>query len=99
MAVDGTWKVVVQSPMGAQEGTLSLKSQGATLSGTQTGGSGSMEVQNGRVDGNKASWTAEMKQPFPMKLEFSVTVSGDEMKGEVKAGNFGSSPLTGKRVG
>jgi hypothetical protein len=99
MAVDGTWKITVNSPMGAQEGTLTLKTQGAALTGTQTGGAGSMDVQNGKVDGDKLTWTADMTQPFQMKLEFSVTVSGDDMTGEVKAGSFGASPLTGKRIG
>lgn len=98
MAVDGTWKVVVKSPMGAQEGTLTLKSAGNALSGDLKDAGSSIAVEDGKVDGNKASWSGQMKQPFPMKLEFSVTVSGDEMTGEVKAGSFGSSPLTGKRV-
>ena len=98
MAVDGTWKVVVQSPMGAQEGTLTLKADGGSLTGTQSSANGSMAVENGKADGDKLSWTAQMKQPFPMKLEFSATISGDDMKGEVKLGSFGSAPLTGKRV-
>jgi hypothetical protein len=33
-----------------------------------------------------------------MTLEFTVTVSGDSMNGSVKAGAFGSSPLTGVRA-
>lgn len=98
MAVDGTWKVVIKSPMGAQEGTLTLKTEGGAVSGSLKDASSSIEVQNGKADGDKASWSGEMKQPFPMKLEFSVAVSGDDMTGEVKAGSFGSSPLTGKRV-
>jgi hypothetical protein len=36
--------------------------------------------------------------PIPMTLEFTVTVSGDAMTGSVKAGAFGSSPLTGVRA-
>ena len=98
MAVDGTWKVVVQSPMGAQEGTLTLKAEGAALTGTQSGAGGTAAIENGKADGDRLSWTAQMKQPFPMKLEFAVTVSGDDMKGEVKLGSFGTAPLSGKRV-
>ena len=98
MAVDGTWKITVNSPIGAQEATLSLKTQGTTLTGTQKATSGSQAIENGKVDGNKLTWTGEITQPFAMKLEFSVTVNGDEMTGEVRAGNFGTSPLTGKRI-
>ena len=39
-----------------------------------------------------------MTQPFPITLEFTVTVSGDNMEGSVKAGAFGSSPLKGVRA-
>jgi hypothetical protein len=98
MAVDGTWKVVIQSPMGAQEGTLALTAQGGTLSGTLKGPGTSMEIENGKVNGDKASWSGKVKQPFPMNLEFAVTVSGDEMKGEVTAAGLGAAPLTGKRA-
>jgi hypothetical protein len=98
MAVDGTWQITVDTPMGKQEGKLLLKTQGTTLTGTQEGQGGSMSIDNGKVDGNTLTWTSEMTQPFAIKLEFTVTVNGDEMSGGVKAGDFGTSPLTGKRV-
>jgi len=97
MALDGTWKITVNTPMGVQEGTLTLKTEGTKLTGTQNGPNGSMAIQNGKVDGNKLTWTADMTQPMPLKLEFSVTVAGDQMTGEVKAGAFGASPLSGTR--
>ena len=98
MAVDGTWQITVDTPMGKQEGKLVLKTQGTTLTGTQEGQNGSMPLDGGKVSGNKLTWTSEMTQPFAMKLEFEVTVNGDQMSGGVKAGNFGTSPLTGKRI-
>jgi hypothetical protein len=97
MALDGTWKITVNTPMGAQEGKLILKTNGASLTGSQSGPNGSMVLQNGKIDGNKATWTADMTEPMPLKLEFSVTVTGDQMSGEVKAGDFGASPLNGTR--
>ena len=97
MALDGTWKITVNTPMGVQEGKLTLRTDGTTLTGSQSGANGTMAIQNGKVSGNKLTWTADMTQPMAMKLEFAVTVTGDQMSGEVKAGSFGSSPLTGKR--
>ncbi|MFZ1989312.1 MAG: hypothetical protein WAW96_06015 [Alphaproteobacteria bacterium] len=98
MAVDGTWKIVVQSPMGAQEAMLTLKADGGSLTGIQKSSSTSMDIQDGKVSGDKLTWKGKITQPFPMNLEFAVTVTGDEMKGEVTAAGLGSSPLTGKRV-
>ena len=35
---------------------------------------------------------------MPMTLEFTATVDGDKMNGNVKLGMFGNAPLTGERV-
>ncbi|MGA2953393.1 MAG: hypothetical protein ABSD80_14285, partial [Caulobacteraceae bacterium] len=53
---------------------------------------------SGTVDGDTLTWSASITMPIPMTLEFTVTVSGDAMTGSVKAGAFGSSPLTGVRA-
>ena len=35
MAVDGNWNLTMSTPMGERNATLSLKSSGGTLTGTQ----------------------------------------------------------------
>jgi len=97
MSADGAWKTTVNSPVGVQEATLTVKTSGATFTGQMVGGTGTQDI-TGTVDGDKLSWTSQMTQPFPITLEFSVTVSGDSMEGAVKAGSFGSSPLKGVRA-
>jgi hypothetical protein len=96
MSVDGTWKTTVRSPMGVQEATLTIRSDGSNFTGQMVGRMGTQEI-NGKVDGEKLFWTTQMTQPFPITLEFNVTVNGDDMEGSVKAGSFGSSPLKGVR--
>jgi len=99
MAVDGTWKLVVNTPMGAQESTLVISSSGSTLMGTQNAGAGDgRPIEEGTVDGNDISWKASITKPMPMTLEFSATVEGDKMTGNVKLGMFGNAPLSGERV-
>lgn len=97
MAVDGTWNVTVNSPMGAQKSTITLKNDGGVLSGTAAGAQGSMDIAGGKADGNNVSWSAAVTTPFPMTLEFTGTVDGDTLNGNVKAGSFGSFPFTGTR--
>lgn len=98
MAVDGTWKLVVNTPMGAQESTLVITSSGATLTGTQSAGSGEgRPIDEGTVDGNDITWKASITKPMPMTLEFSGTVEGDNISGSVKLGMFGSAPFSGTR--
>lgn len=98
MAVDGTWNVSVQSPMGEQKATLTLKNDGGALSGTAKAAAGQMDIANGKVEGDKATWSMTIQQPFPMTLDYDVIVAGDEMRGMVKAGAFGSFPMTGQRA-
>ena len=98
MSVDGTWNVVVKSPMGDQPSTLTLKADGGTLTGTASAQGNTNPIANGKVDGNNISWSNSITTPFPMTLEFSGTVDGDNLTGTVKAGSFGSFPFSGKRA-
>jgi hypothetical protein len=97
MSVDGAWKTTVNSPMGVQEGTLEVTSSGDSFTGKMSGRMGEQAV-SGKLDGDTLTWSAAITSPFPMTLEFTATVSGDTMSGSVKAGAFGSSPLTGVRA-
>lgn len=97
MSADGTWKTTINSPMGVQQGTLTIATSGDTFTGKMEGAQGVQDL-SGKVDGNNLSWSAQLTQPFPITLEFTVTVDGDNMTGNVKAGAFGSSPLTGVRA-
>ena len=99
MAVDGTWKLTVNTPMGAQESTLVISASGASLTGTQSAGSGEgRPIDDGKVNGNNISWKASITKPMPMTLEFSGTVAGDKLDGSVKLGMFGSASFTGVRA-
>lgn len=98
MSVDGNWTIIVKSPMGEQPSTLSVKNEGGTLNGTQSAQGQSQPIANGKVDGDKVTWSNSITNPMPMTLEFSGTVAGDTLNGSVKAGAFGSFPFTGTRA-
>ena len=99
MAVDGTWKLMVNTPMGSQESTLVITSSGATLTGTQSAGSGDgRPIDDGTVNGNTISWKSSITKPMPITLEFTGVISGDTINGEVKLGMFGTQTFTGTRA-
>jgi hypothetical protein len=97
MAIDGTWNCVMQTPMGPLDVVLVLATQGAELTGTMTGRGQTTNIQDGKADGDKVSWKTAMTTPMPMTLEFTATIAGDELNGNVKLGSFGNAPLKGKR--
>ena len=97
MAVDGKWEITINSPMGAQKAVLDLKTDGATLTGTQTAQGTTQPLANGKLEGATLSWSANITTPMPMTLEFHGSVENDVLKGSVKAGAFGSFPFAGTR--
>jgi hypothetical protein len=100
MSADGKWEISMNTPMGAQSGTLDLKEEGATLTGTMSAAAApdAMEVTDGTVDGDNLTWKAALTQPMPITLEFSAKVEGDTISGNVKLGTFGDATFEGKRA-
>ena len=98
MSVAGTYDVVTKTPMGDQQGKFTVNVDGDSFTGAVTGPMGAMDVNEGKVDGNKLTWKMDMKVPMPMTLDCEATVDGDALTGTVKAGAFGSMALTGKRA-
>ncbi len=100
MSVAGTYTTVVKSPMGDQSGTFTvIPGDGDSFTGSMAGGMGSMDVVDGKIDGDTLSWKMNMVVPMPMTLTCEATVNGDQLTGSVNAGAFGAMPLAGQREG
>ena len=101
MSVAGTYDTVVKSPMGDQKGTFTVVpgDDGNTFTGSMAGGMGSMDVKDGKINGNELTWAMDMTVPMPMTLNCKATVEADQMTGTVNAGAFGDMALTGERQG
>jgi len=100
MSVAGTYDCITKTPLGDQKGTLTIvpSDDGASFNGGLTSDMmGSMDIENGSIDGNTLSWKMKMTVPMPMDLDCSATVDGDQVTGSVNAGAFGSMELTGQR--
>lgn len=95
--VDGSYDCVTKSPMGDQKSVFSVSSDGGSFTGQNAGTMGSLDVENGKVDGNTLTWTMNMKVPMPMTLECEATIDGDTLTGTIKAGAFGSMAMNGTR--
>jgi hypothetical protein len=98
MAVDGNWNITMNTPMGERNATLSLKSSGGALTGTQGADGNSGEIFDGTVAGDDVAWKISITNPMPLTLAFTGKVSGDSMSGEMGIGPMGSFPFTGTRA-
>jgi len=97
MTADGNWSLVVATPMGERQSTLSLKTDGSALVGTQSADGNAIEIFDGSVNGNDLSWKVSITDPMPMTLEFNGVINGDEIGGSVTLGAFGTSSFSGYR--
>ncbi|MBV9529601.1 MAG: hypothetical protein JO283_00660 [Bradyrhizobium sp.] len=98
MAVDGNWNLTMNTPMGERTATLTLKSAGTTLSGTQGAEGNSAEIFDGTVNGDDLAWKVFITNPMPLTLDFTGKVSGNSMTGEMGIGPMGSFSFTGTKA-
>jgi hypothetical protein len=98
MAVDGTWKVTLNSPMGKEETVLELRSEAGALQGTQSGAHGCYPITDGRLIDDTISWSSSVTSPIKITLQFTGVLAGDTIKGKVKLGMFGAYDFTGSRA-
>ena len=97
MSADGTWQITVNTPMGAQATTLTLASDGATLTGEQSADGSSTPIHDGSVDGDSVSWKVDVTKPMALTVSFRGKVEGDKISGKAKAGMFPAMAFEGSR--
>jgi hypothetical protein len=98
MAVDGNWKITLSTPLGDRDATLTLKSDGGSLTGKQAAEGNEADIVDGTVSGNDVAWKAAITDPMPLTLAFSGKVDGDSISGDVSIGPMGSFPFKGSRA-
>lgn len=99
MAVDGTYNIEIETPMGNRPGKLTLKAKGKELSGSLAAEEGQQSFTGGTVSGNEIAFSTEVTTPMgKIKLGFKGKVTGNEISGQVQAGDFGSSPFKGTKA-
>jgi hypothetical protein len=98
MAVDGNWNITMSTPLGERPSTLSFKTSGGTLTGTQGAEGNTAEIFDGKANGDDVSWKVSITNPMPLTLDFTGKISGDSISGEIGIGPMGSFPFSGTRA-
>jgi hypothetical protein len=99
MAIDGTYNLTMQTPMGNREVKLELQSSGNGLSGSFTSPQGTVPL-TGTADGDTVTFALTFTGAMgPMDLKFEGKLEGDDkIAGTVQFGAFGSGPFTATRA-
>lgn len=99
MSIDGVWDCVTRAMFREQASVLTIVSEGDRFSGSNVADIGSLDIVDGRIEGNRISWRMPTEKPMPMTLVAKAVIDGDTMEGTVVMGAFGNARMTGKRRG
>lgn len=98
MAVDGSYNVEMNSPMGTRTGSLILKTDGDSLTGTVSDEQGEHTLEDGEVSNDEFSFNLRVSTPMgDINLSFKGSVSSDTISGDVQIGDFGLFDFKGSR--
>jgi hypothetical protein len=99
MSVEGTWHLVIDTPIGKQRAELELSTVDNVWHGVARDQRYGDEVPLTGivVDGNRLTWAQSINRPMRLNLTFDVTVEGDLLTGRAKAGRLPRAKVTGHR--
>jgi len=98
--VIGTWRLVIDTPIGKQYAVLELSAVDGSLRGIARDEKYGDEVNltDLVLDGDRLTWAQAIRKPMRLNLTFDVTIAGDELTGHAKAGRLPSSKVNGRRA-
>jgi hypothetical protein len=83
--VTGKWTYEMQGRNGAMTGTLNLKADGNTVTGTVSGRGGDTEISDGKIDGDTVTFTVVREfNGNKATMKYNGTVTGDGIKFKVE---------------
>ncbi len=98
--VSGTYTAKVNTPIGEKEGTLTLAEQAGALTGTLHVLGGDTPIENGKLEGNKVSFSGALQVPLIGRLPFTFAgeYADDAISGTAST-HMGDIAISGRRVG
>jgi hypothetical protein len=93
----GRWNVTIKTPVGDRSGVLDLRVEGSTLTGSLSDGEHHAAISDGRIEGNRLTWSAKIEKPMRLSLKFKAVVDADRISGSAKY-LLGSASFSGTRA-
>ncbi len=97
--VGGPWTVVVTTPQGGQNITMTLSQSGETFTGTMTSEMGVLPVADGQVSGRTITWSVTVPMGGQnLVASFHGEVEGNRIRGTVELGAMGTATFTAEKT-
>jgi hypothetical protein len=95
--VEGKWNITLKTPMGDKSGVLSLSVAGDALTGSLSDAEHHVVLSDGKVQGNRLSWSAKITKPMNLKFKFTALVEENRISGSARH-LLGTATFTGTRA-
>ena len=95
--IDGTYSLILKTPMGARKGELILHTDGGALTGAIVVKGKESPIESGTADGERFAFTGALDTAMG-RMDFAASgiVAGDALTGEAKT-KKGIMKMNGKR--
>ena len=97
MSPEGTWNVVIHTPIGKQQVVLQVQHHQGIWTGSARQGNETVPLLNVQCTEDNLTWEQEVTRPLRLRLAFEVKCMGDHMTGTVRSGKLPASRLEGTR--
>ncbi|GAB4086739.1 hypothetical protein GCM10028784_33690 [Myceligenerans cantabricum] len=101
--IAGTWLLRMKTPVGTIEATYRFEDAGGMIHGSASGSGETTTLTDIAVDdgpdGQRVTWRQRITRPIRLDLDYEVTVDGDALAGESRAGRLPRTRVTGERIG
>ncbi|MCI0157360.1 hypothetical protein KNO15_11720 [Leifsonia shinshuensis] len=100
--IAGTWLLRMKTPVGTIEAEYRFEDEGGVIRASASGGGETTALTDiaaeDSPDGQHVAWRQSITRPLRLDLEFDVTVDGDALAGESRAGRLPRTRVTGERI-
>lgn len=94
----GKWTATFNTQVGEQKYTWDLAADGSKLSGKYMSTNGNGDIAEGKVNGSQLTWVENLDfQGMPLRIEYTATLSGDELKISRKVADVATEEAVAKR--
>lgn len=100
--IAGTWLLRMKTPVGTIEADYRFAVQDGVMQGSASGAGETTPLTDITVEdgpeGQRVTWRQRITKPLRLNLEYDVTVRGDTLSGESRAGRLPRTRVTGART-
>jgi hypothetical protein len=93
----GKWNITLKTPVGDKAGVLDFTVDGDKLTGSLSHAEHFAAISDGKIIGDKLSWSAKITKPMRMNVKFTATIDADRIRGDAKH-LFGTLSFSGTRA-